>query len=183
MPGSAKFQREQALRDTQTQFARAFQQNMNQFSQAGNPALEGMIRMGVLQGQRASQDMQGALGSLGGGSSGLGAISRSFAQSFAANNAAQARAKFTMENMKMALQATQGNQQVAAAVPTEGMFGQFGKTMASMGQAMAPFIPAAGLMSGFGGGGSGQQSQFGNVGGGQAGQNQTAQFGKLVGLP
>ena len=183
MPGSAKFQREQALRDTQAQFHAAFRHNFGLFNQLGAPALQGMIRMGVMQGQRASQDLQSALGSLGGGSSGLGAISRSFAQSFAANNAAQARAQFTQSALSNTLAATQGNQQIAAGVPTEGMFGQFGKTLASMGQAMAPFIPAAGLMSGFGGGGSDQQSQFGNVGGGQAGANQMAPFGKLVGLP
>ena len=143
MPGSQEFQMAQAFRDSLQEFNMGLTNNFNAFQTLGNPALQGMIRSGVMQGQQLGQDMQASLGSLGGGSSGGGAVSRSLANSFASNNAAQARMKFTQDNLNMAMQSLSFNQNRQANTPIQQGWAQQAfspqNIIAGAGMAMSPW--------------------------------------------
>ena len=143
MPGSQEFQMAQAFRDSLQEFNMGLTNNFNAFQTLGNPALQGMIRSGVMQGQQLGQDMQASLGSLGGGSSGGGAVSRSLANSFASNNAAQARMQFTQQNLQMAMQGLSFNQNRQANTPIQQGWAQQAfspkNIIAGAGMAMSPF--------------------------------------------
>ena len=143
MPGSKSFQRDQAFRDSLQEFNMGLTNNFNAFQTLGNPALQAMIRSGVMQGQSLGQDMQASLGSLGGGSSGAGAITRSLASSFAANNAAQARMQFTTNNLQMAMQGLGMEFGRQANTPMEESMFSPQNVIAGAGLALAPFTGGA----------------------------------------
>jgi hypothetical protein len=144
MPGSPQFQMDQAFRDSLNEFNMGLSNNFHAFQMLGNPALQGMIRAGVMQGQSLGQDMQASLGSLSGGSSGVGAISRSLANSFAANNAAQARMQFTNQNLQMALQGLGFNQNRQLNTPIQGPLGQAGSLISAGAMGLSQLIPGIG---------------------------------------
>lgn len=164
MPGSQSFQMDQAFRDSLVEFNQGLSNNFNAFNVLGNPALQSMIRAGVMQGQQLGQDMSAQLGALGGGSTGVGAVSRSLASSFAANNAAQARMQFTNQNLQMALQSLGFNQNRQLNTPIEGPLGQFGNLIGAGAMGLSQLIP------GLGQAGNAIQGMFGNNSNQRAGQ-------------
>jgi len=89
--------------DTGRLFREQLARNFGQLQGLSQPILSDLMRSAAVSGQRTGQDIQASLGALGGGGTGVGAISRSIAASLAANQVAQTRASFLSQLLGMAM--------------------------------------------------------------------------------